>query len=210
MMTFLGLPVLTEPPNRRDVMRTSYLRTMTRLDTPGGVFVDDDRTLGPQEQMDLVWTALDRSAAQGIRDFLEMTTGRLKPFWVPSWRPDLTLAADYVTPGDSMDVVGVRATQLTGTTALDDRRKHLILVLPADPVLRPFSWSAIDDNGDGTERLTLTSTPDIDVPAAREHMICWLQLMRLDTDEPLTRWFHSDLAEITLPVITVPRETPAP
>jgi hypothetical protein len=42
------------------------------------------------------------------------------------------------------------------------------------------------------------------------YMLSWFQLMRLDTDEPILTWYTPALAELRLPLITVPRETPAP
>lgn len=209
-MDYLGFPVLEEAPNRRDPMRASYLRSRTRLDTPGGLFTDDELALGPRERWEFTWTALDRPAALALVAFLDTCAGRLTPFWAPTWRPDLTLATDYLHPGTTLDVRYVQATRLTGATAQDARRSHLVLVRPEDPLLRPFGWTDFTDNGDGTETLTLASGPGEDVLLAERHMLCWLQLMRLDTDEPRVTWFNPDLAEVRFPVITVPRETPTP
>lgn len=209
-MDFLGFPVLTEPPNRRDPIRGALVRFPDRLDTPGGLFTDDDRTLGPRERFEFTWTALDRQAAIDLVTFLEGREGRLRPFWVPTWRPDLTLAADYIDPSDTLEVVYVQASRLTAAIAQDSRRNHLVVIRPDGTPLQPFSWNAMVDNLDGTETLTLTNRPGQTLLEADRYMLSWLQLMRLDTDEPMVTWFNPDLAEVTFPVVTVPRETPAP
>lgn len=209
-MDYLGIPVLTEPPNRRDAMRGGILRSRTRLDTAGGLFTDDERTLGARERIEFTWSALDRSAAAALQAFLDTCKGRLTPFWMPTWRPDLTLAADYLDPGSTMDVIYVQAARLTAAVTSDYRRSHLVVIRPDGTPLQPFGWDAMTDNGDGTETLNLASGPGADLLVADRYMLSWLQLMRLDTDEPLVTWFNFDLAEIRLQAVTLPRETPAP
>jgi hypothetical protein len=206
---YKGFTVLTEPPNRRDVMQGEIRRRKERLDAPGGLFTDDETALGPRESLTLVWSAMSRTEAQAMRDFVDACQGRLVPFWCPSWRPDFTLAADYTNPGASLTVVHVAAERLTTGVALDDRRKHLV-VIRTNGALVPLSFNTVTDNLDGTETLAIQTPPGEDILQAQPHMLAWLQLMRLETDEPITTWYHGELAEVELPVVTVPRETPAP
>jgi hypothetical protein len=204
--TYLDLPVLSWRPDWSPPSPSHEVRSLKeRLETPGGRFADDPlyETITRRARM-VRYVVKGRTAIEAARTaLLEEIPGRLKPFWLVSWTPDLQLTAE----------LAIGAVDLTVTPLGYDRflagedKGHLHLALwprsnGGEPVYRQITGNSVEA---GAEVLTLDSP--LEVLLDQRDPVCWLALSRLDSDEVVIRWENMDVATLELPIIDLPLES---
>ena len=199
MTSYLGFDVLMAPPNTRDEVQETFRRSVAQND-PGLGLVDRwARDSAPQVDRSYLWTCTTRSEIAQLKAWLNVRCGQAIPFWLPTGRRDLLLAADIGAAATTFAVINTGYTQF----AFQHKARRHVAFLTASPLLRAIT-SASDVGA--TEQLGLSSAPDALVPAST--LVSYLVLCRLATDAP-TIIYHSDSkAECTLPYVEIPEETP--
>lgn len=130
--------------------------------------------------------------------------GQYAPFWMPTWRRDFQLAADADASATTLVVYDTGYTESGFTT---EARRHLAVIVPANGArtVYPRRIEDAEDNGDGTETLTLESA--IGVALTAQHaVISFLVLARLTDDEHTIHWHHPTLAVTETRVAELPRQ----
>ena len=135
--------------------------------------------------------------------WLSYRRGQYAPFWMPTWRRDFRLS---VSAGASDTELVVSATGYPDSGFLTEARRHLAVIVPANGArtVYPRRIEDAEDNGDGTETLTLESS--VGVALDTHVVLSFLVLARLAQDEVTTLWHHPNLAVSDVRVIELPRQ----
>lgn len=199
MTSYLGFDVLLAPPNTRDDVQETFRRSIAQND-PGLGLVDRwTRDTAPQLDRSYLWTCTTRSEIAQLKAWLDARCGQAIPFWIPTGRRDLLLAAPIGADATTFVVLNTGYTQF----AFPHKARRHVAFLTADPLLRAITSAS--DLG-ATEQLGLSSALGVLVPASA--LVSNLVLCRLATDAP-TITYHSDSkAECTLAYVEIPEETP--
>ncbi len=203
--TYQSIEVLTLPLEQlasdpeslqRPLLVMKPLTTLAYVERP---------TVSPRSRRTLTWTCFSRSHAKDLVAFVDRRRGRLKPFWLPSGRHDVSLAQDAASGAGSVRVWS--SGYGAAIWPLGPYRRHLALRRPSGAYdFRKVT--AVTQNLDGTETLTLSSTLSAALPMAGS-MVSHLILYRLDEDLVRIAFRTVAFAEAQFPLLELPAEVPA-
>lgn len=88
---YRGWPVLMAVPKLAGGLNSSTKRELQTLDNRVGPLFVDTRYAQPDETLSLRWDLATSADLWALRRWLHARKGRARPFWLPSWRQDLTL-----------------------------------------------------------------------------------------------------------------------
>lgn len=199
--TVYGYRVLQAMPNWKSAPSQKLSRILSKLDNGvGPVAVSDRAGIGFGSQT-FQWWMSTHAAVQGLRDFFDSRTGRLVPFWVPSWREDLTLSS-ATTSGDTS--IQVKACGYSSGMFQDKARRYLVL-WKADGAMIFRKVTSASSVG-SIESLGLDSAVGAILPA--DTPISFLTLCRMDNDELEISWKTTEFATANVEHVEIPREVP--
>lgn len=199
--TVYGYRVLQAMPNWKTSPKQSISRRLSRLDNGvGPVVVEDQAGIGFGSQ-GFSWWMSSRAAIQELRDFFDNRAGRLVPFWVPSWREDLTLATTTAS-GDT--AIQVKACGYAAGMFPDKARRYLVLWKADGSMLFRKVTSA--SAAGYIESLGLDASVGAVIPAGSP--ISFLTLCRMDKDDLEITWKTTEFATAEVDHVEIPREVP--
>jgi hypothetical protein len=193
--------------------------------TPGGLANDQahgviDPTTGlrtvideadlPAEERSHDWFSFNLGDVYKLRAFFQARGGRLKPFWMPSWRRDLELSVGAASGSSTITIRACHYTSLMWPS--NGARRHLYLKNPAPggtSLVRHVT--AAVDNGDGTETLTLVGPAGettLGIAVATSWAVMFLRYVRFAEDRLRFEWPARFIARATISVRELPLEVP--
>lgn len=202
---YKGYDVLEVVPNTRQDPERGFKRSLAHLDPLIGALTVNARSYAPVGAHTFPWFMASRAEIDIYKSFLANRAGRAVPFWVPSWRVDLPLNADIGANDPSISIVASDYTKYLFNDT--NARRHLAFMLNIGQSFVYRKVTATQDNGNGTETLTLETSLGVSAPTAST-FISFLYFVRLDVDNPETVWHNLTVAEAALPIIELPPETP--
>ena len=205
MATYAGFEVLETQPmgnggremaveRRFDVIRGGGLgaREVVTLDTY------------PRAERRFSWPCYSEADVAVVRAFVDVNFGAMTPFWLPSFSRDFLFD---VYPG----VTATWVVRFIGYTArvfpLGPQRRHVYVRHPVSGYRYRKVATAVD-NGDGTETLTLDSSPAVNI-LNDNWMPGMLTLVRLGDPAISIDWRSRNLAICSMRMVEVPHEVPA-
>lgn len=174
--TYLGLPVIATPPNRKEQIDLSYLRKLTVLDNDQGLrYLTDEADRAFTTQMHY-WQMRGRQEHWEFRQMLYRLRGKQTPVWLPTFNDDLTLARDVSAAGTA---VHVNKIGYAYTGGVQPGREHIMFRTSAGNYIAKISGTGAPLAAD-EERLNLTAAVGADLAAGRS--ASFLEASRLDHD----------------------------
>ncbi|MDP3401951.1 MAG: hypothetical protein Q8R97_12605, partial [Brevundimonas sp.] len=142
--------------------------------------------------------------ALAVRRFLAARLGRLRPFWLPTYDHDLTLAGAAGSGASSIDVYDTGYSDLLWPSRA---RRHLAIRCPSGAtVYREIAEP--EDQGAGVSRLNFVSgTLPEALPAGTG--VSFLRHCRLADDLTEFAWSHVEYCDVTLRAQELPVDCPA-
>lgn len=205
MATYEGIEVFFPTVNWESPPKFSYRRTGEKLDTQTGKWDYDDHANVPRLEPQFTLWLKGRPAVLAMLAWAERRKGKAVPFWLPSYRRDLTIMANG-TAGDTGILIhdtGYVLRQFPYAC-----RRHILLctgnALDTDMVYRVTAAS----NGPG-KSASLTFSGNLRENVLTVTPVMFLHLMRLADDKIEVRWLAKNFAECTLSVTELPLEYPA-
>lgn len=199
--TAYGFEVLDAVPNWTSPTQ-SVRRLLDVTDKGYGPILVVDRGGLSFQGQDFRWVLANRDEAAAFRNFLDRRQGRAAPFWVPTWREDLTLAQDAAS--GSAGIV-VRDVGYASRMFPDAARRYIAIRTPAGGWIYRKVLSA--SAASGVETLGLDASNGVALPAGT--VVSFLVLCRLDDDAAEIAWETSTVGQATLRLTEIPREAPA-
>jgi hypothetical protein len=201
---YKGYDVLEIAPNWDGDLNRKYDRSLVTIDPKIGPIEVIDKGGSAVVGQRFPWWLDGHSNVTTFRGFILRRFGQMNPFWLPTWDEDLVLAQDV---GATDGAIKIQSEFYTKFFFPSVARRDLafIPVSGGSNVYRRVT--AAEDNGDGTETLTLDSATGVALPASTT-MLSFLTLARLLADRVDIRWATADLAQAELELQEVPREIP--
>lgn len=174
--SFVGLPVLTTPPDRQERLTSSYERMLTTVDNGVGNphVLDTAGRSFPLQQY--TWTFNGRTEHRQFRQTLDSLRGRAKSAWLPTWADDLYLAADV---NENTQEITVRGTVQQHGIAPLPGREVIMIEMPAYRLYRRIN--AMSPSGGNTVML-LDNPISGGFAKDRPLRISYMDRMRLNHD----------------------------
>jgi hypothetical protein len=153
------------------------------------------------QAIDFRWFLNGRDKAAAFRDFVYRRAGSLVPFWVPTWREDLTVA-QLANSGDSGIVVN--ACGYTSRMFPDRARRYIAIRNGQSWIFRKVTSAS---SAGATETLTLDAQLGASISAGA--VVSFLVLCRMSDDAASIDWQTTKFAEATTRFTELPKEVPA-
>ncbi|MGH9746527.1 MAG: hypothetical protein ACRD59_10525 [Candidatus Acidiferrales bacterium] len=202
---FKGFDVLEMAPNWAQApLKRSYRRSMVTIDPKVGPIEVIDKGGSALVGQEFPWWLDTHPNITAFRAFILRRFGQLSPFWIPTWDQDLVLFQDVLSTDTGIRIKSEFYTRFFFPTPA----RRFIAFIPIDGsgnVYRKITDS--QDNGDGTENLTLESATGKNFGKGTT-MISFLTLARLASDSTAIKWDSAEHAEAILSLQEVPRELP--
>lgn len=202
MTTYLGFDVLEIEPNRKDENR-KFSRSITRMDNGTGKISSADRSGIARLDFKFDWFLDGRADIATMKSFLTLRKGMAVPFWVPSWRHDLALNADAAALDTTLTL---KDSGYLRHQYQQSARRQIAIITPTGTLIYR-RITGCTNLGNGTEVVDLSSAVGASAPAATS-MVCFLHLVRLESDVAEIMWHTQTIAEASMRFVEVPREIP--
>lgn len=146
------------------------------------------------------WRLKTRDAVWQFRKWLHRRAGRVRPFWMPSWRDaDLTLLA---TVGAAESIIRVADVGYTRLLSGCPTRRHIMVEMnDGTRYLRGVVGGSAGSAGE--EVLQISAAFGEDVAPASVRRICWLARCRLNADAVEIGWLRAGVATCTVPITEI-------
>jgi hypothetical protein len=201
---YLGFDVLELKPNRPGPVADGVSRAHQVLDTQTGEIWTDLLESAPVGDRPFNWICSDRAEALAQRRWLDARKGLVVPCWVPTWEPDLALAADGVEAATQITIQRVEYSGLVW--AGSNTRRHLAVYARGAAPSYHYVSAAVDSGGD-TETLTIEPALPVGWPAATTR-ISFLRFCRLREGFVDRKWAGGHCCDAQIPHVEIPKETP--
>lgn len=205
MPTYLSVDVFDQKPNRPGRITEGIARRHEVLDTETGKRWLDVKEAAPVADRPEHWPCLGRAAALAQRAWLDVRKGFVVPFWAPTFEPDLELTADI--DASATEITVERIDYSARIFPNSNRRRHIVVYARGEAPSYHYISAAVDDG----EVETLTITPATPVAWPRSTtVISFLRYCRLGDAFIERRWIGGAYCEAEIPIVEIPKETPAP
>jgi len=199
-----GYDVFEIQPNTAEKDRLmSYGRTIRTVDAQTGRMKVFDRSgVAISTTKGFLWTLHGREEIAEFRAWFARRSGRLVPFWLPTWQHDLFL---HQLTGASMASIAFRKTGYAKYQFEKPARRYIRIALLDGSGRRYYRRITAAVEGTDAETLTLDSPVGI---ALRPDMcmISFLHLVRSASDAAEISWITRDVAEVKLEFVELPKE----
>lgn len=205
-MIYLGYPVLTEDPNRRDIPSHILQLAKKRVVSETGAFAEVVKGIAQQQVRPFSWFIGSRADYNNFADFRNMTMGRLSPFWVPTWQHDLILKEEVAALSTILPFQNIGYTRYFWDTTIKWRRYLAFIQIGTG-----ISFIRQVNNAVESSAIQETLTIDSGVPVKLnlgEWMVSFLTFCRNESDTFETHWHGPALAEVALVFREIPLEAP--
>lgn len=194
--TYQGLDVMELRPNSGADWTETLARDVVELDNPLGTRARDPRTDAIEAVQGFTFELASRPEIWAFRRWLYLRAGRLAPFWMPTHRSDLLLAAN--TEADSAEII-VHAVGYSDHVDAHPARRDLRMVFADGQALhrRIVSASKLPFN---KEVLTLDAPVGVAAAPSRWRKISFLTRARLDHDSVEIAWYNGSTARVQINV----------
>ncbi len=212
--TYRGLDVFPGFHNGMDDIPEGLARNGQLVETVTGLRKFVDRSTTPFPTRSIHWYATTRVNALAMRSFIAARSGRLVPFWVPTFRWDLDFLVYY--PLDPTNKIVIAGCKYQDLLFPNPARRHLAVfprALSSMQFTKVTAAATYTSTGTGTAGTTTTEVLTLDAPVTdcsnKITRICFLTLCRLANDMNDITWHGLNAAEVTLPLVELPLEVPA-
>lgn len=176
---YLGLPVFLSEPNWVEDLTAQQDREIALLDTGVGVTYQVDATgrvlLGQSHR----WFLPGRENLAAFRDLIYRHRGRAGAFWLPTFKADLTLAANVTAAATQIVVENVGYGYTGGPTS---GRQYVAIKHSGGTILRKV-LSVVPGTTTATEKLNLDAALGLALSPGQVLRISFADTARFDTDE---------------------------
>lgn len=171
-------PVLTEKPNWIGGFDLEMQRKMAILDNITGTRAYEDEADMPLTKQVMRWMFSNRAEREAFRQLAYRLKGRFKGIWVPTWMDDFIVVDTIAQSSQTIDVEWCNFTKMVGDAP---GRKDVRIEL-FDGTVFYRRITAAQEISDNVERLGIDAPLGIDVPPTEIQQVCFLSLLRLDSD----------------------------
>lgn len=191
---YRSIGILTDTSNWLKSHGTTYAKKIETIDS-GTSISKRVFTVGETNSIVQKYNIYEttKTDIHSIISYLMYRKGKLKPIWVPTWTSDLTLALPIFTVDTEVYVntIGIETYYFS-----INKRDIMIQLTDGSQYFRRIS-NPIDQN-DGTEKFTIDSTLPVDVALSDVRIICFVSLMRLNSDSVKITWRNERTIESEL------------
>lgn len=205
-MIYLGFPVLTEDPNRRDIPTHTLQLSKTRNDSVTGPFTEIVKGPVQQQVRPFSWFMGSRADVVAFEAFRDSCAGRLNPFWAPTWQHDLYLQTVVIAGTAVIPLVNTNYTKFFWDP-VNKWRRYLAFVRIGTGISFLRRIDVATEDSAIQETITVDSAVPVNLIPG-EWMLSFLTMCRLDTDVVVTHWHGPALAESVLTFRELPLEAP--
>lgn len=170
-----------------DTTAQDSIHSMTRIFDHGAI----PYAIGTADHADWgrsVRLEADLTEWQWLKLFISTVKGQQKPFWLPTWRDDLTFVSK------AANTITVSTTDGSDFSAWWPYQRQDIQIVETSGTVTRARVTAAVDNGNGTITLTIGTT----LATSSVSLISWLELSRFESDQFQTEFLDASLVFSTV------------
>lgn len=179
--TYKGQTLQMGRVNRAEDMDYSFAREGREVvDYGSGARIRDDFRQYTDVEFSAEWWLRNRGEISAFKQFLATRKGKCRRFFMPTWNHDLTVVADIPINSSALKCKNIGYVKyLLGASLLND-----LVVFFRDGTYQIKSITGANDNGDGTETITVNSVFNVSAVTKKENivMVSYLPCVRLTSD----------------------------
>lgn len=177
MDLYMGLPVITQQPNRSDQLDVRHIWNFYESDSGTGRRYrksEEDRARVSQKHS---WFLRGRANKAAFRSLLYRLDGSRAPVWLPTFNEDITLAQNAAPGATSIYVKEFGFAYTGGPTS---GREHIVIHTTTGRIYRRVTGTAAAPAGQ--ERLVLNAALPAGLAMSNVRIISWIDTARLEND----------------------------
>lgn len=185
---YKGFDVFMRDHNYAEEPTTEYYKALRPIDFDAGIFDNDSRYKFAKERFSIKVTLKNREAISNFLGFLYERKGRLRPCWVPTYGNDVQIAA---ASSSGQSTITTKYTGYSVFINADAAKRDLMFIHKNGGI----SFNRIvgaEDNGDGTENLSLENALTENIDENTYSKICFIRFARLDADVTELLWVTNE------------------
>ena len=190
--TYQSLDLFTDRPTIAQPLSRSIDWDRAEVDGQTGPVVVDTRSDFPDKVRSLKYVKGTRADIWTLRQWLYRRTGRIRPFWMPTFQDDAQLAS-AASSGDS--TVTITDIKYRDYYTEHTEHKDIAFIKDDDTFINRRITGSSAGAGD-TEVLTLDSALGVAASTSFFKQICFLQRSRLDADAIEFAWDTNTQANV--------------
>lgn len=187
--TYRTLPVLDTPVDWGKDQKTDLYRKATEIDfgRVSEIYRDIESAV-PQEVVPFRWVFAQRADIESFIQWLYSKSGRLKPFWFPTWRTDMVVTQTIAASDTTITIKNIKYTTYVN---LGTNRKDIMIELK-DGTKFYRRITAASVLSDTEESLTIDASLGVSVAPSDIKRVSYMWIVRLDTDRVEMLWHSYD------------------
>lgn len=205
MATYLGRTVFELIPNRPAAVPEGVTRSHRVLDSVTGARWMDVMEAAAVGDRSLHWPCFTRLEALTQRQWLDARKGVTVPLWIPTFEPDLLLAASASQDDAEITIEPVEYSGRLWPGSYS--RRHLAVFARGEPVSYHYVSAASDPGGGSAEALTLSPALPCNWSAGTTKL-SFLRFCRLKEPFIDRVWVGSHFCDAAIHYLEVSKETP--
>lgn len=183
--SYLGIPILLVEPNRVSALTERTVRDLDVFETQNKARFSRTKSDTPYVVRSFDWFLHGRARMFAFRRWLYSRRGCQLPFWAPSWKADMKLAAPTLAGSPNIEILNIAYQSLY---LENSGRKHIIIFMKSGGSYLRQIISAATGQSNATEILVLNEVSPVVIRPEEVGMICFLSLYRHDADEVELDW----------------------
>lgn len=177
MDEYLGLPVLTDQPNRSDQLDVRHVWSFFESDSGTGRRYRKSEEARSRPSQKHSWFLRGRTRKSEFRSLMYRLNGSLGAVWLPTFNEDMVLAQDAAPGAASIYVKEFGYAYTGGPTS---GREHIVIQTTTGRIYRKITGMAIAPAGQ--ERLVLDAPLPAGLSRQSVRIISWIDTARLEND----------------------------
>lgn len=192
-LTYRGRPLMMTAPNWIDGLTEQQVRNLDVFETTTKARFTKLKNEVPYIVRGFSWFLKDKENIHKFRQWLYARRGRTVPFWSPSWKADMEIAAKAEEGATSLRIKPIGFSQLY--TYNDGRQDIAIFLKNGQVLLRRILSAGLGSDGLETLGMDAEFTDPVEISDVR--MISYLGQYRLDADAVEMAWKSDKLTLCT-------------
>ena len=192
---YKGRDILLERSAKVSSAKETIEMDLNKIDQGIGVVVVDPKRNEFEHSQSLSFDMVNKEELWSVRTWVHSRKGKQKSFYVLTWNRDLTLVNDLTAATSVLTVESIKYSLYRTNT-------DIAIVKKDGSILLREGTSAVD-NGDGTESVVLTAQIGEDISMSDIDLICFVVLVRLNSDRVEIKHGAHKQATIVVPITRI-------
>ena len=206
MNQYLGIDILEIEGDGGEPREDSFGRSFKLIGPITGKSISDDPVGVSAAIREYLWTGINATHVQALKDFVDARKGRARAFWMHTFEEDMKITAAALSGQSSIEVeaIGYAANLFPGSGA----RRHVAIINRVTGLTLLKKVIAAENLLNGNESLSFDSPLSQAISGSAQWRVSFLRLCRLEDDSISITFAGRGYASAKIRAREIPLEAP--